>query len=251
MAMSVTYTTILGQIVHEMRSAVERFYVPDPLGNTAALVDTTGAVKDTWTYWPYGEIQNHTGSSTTALTFLGTIGYFGDFLNTLYVRARHLRADLTRWITVDPIWPNEAQYGYVGGNPTIWTDASGLGACSFQSRPKPKPTLPPRLPRKNCKAERAKCDSDCKDQLADCLEYIGTDSALCALACLLVGTPPGVALCVLLLCGPAAAADVRDCTKQNNDCTYICALGELACEIYNRIWGGRRPKVVSHKLPVH
>ena len=42
MAMSVRYTTILGQVVHEVRSAVESFYVPDPLGNTVALVNSSG-----------------------------------------------------------------------------------------------------------------------------------------------------------------------------------------------------------------
>jgi len=102
MTASVTYTTILGQIVHEVRSGVERFYVPDPLGNTAALVDTTGSVTDTWTYWPYGEVENHAGSSSTPFTYLGTLGVFTDAASRLCAKARSLRPDLTRWVTVDP-----------------------------------------------------------------------------------------------------------------------------------------------------
>jgi len=125
MAMNVTLTTILGQIVHEVRSGVESFYVPDPLGNTAALVNTSGAVTDSWTYWPYGEVQNHTGSSTTPFTFIGTLGYFADVASRLYVRARHLRADITRWMTVDPMWPDNSGFSYVDGGPVAFADPSG------------------------------------------------------------------------------------------------------------------------------
>src|SRR5579862_8924767 len=83
MAMSVVYTVWDGQIVSENRGGVERDYVPDPLGNTIALVDSNHAITDTWTYWPFGELQRHGGTSTTALTFIGTLGYFVDFLNML------------------------------------------------------------------------------------------------------------------------------------------------------------------------
>jgi RHS repeat-associated protein len=127
MAMSLTVTTINGQIVHENRAGVERFYVPDPLGNTVALVDTTGAVTDTWTYWPYGELQNHAGTSTTSFTFGGILGYFQGILNMFYVRARYLRADLTRWITRDSLWPNELPYSYAYSTPSLYSDPFGLG----------------------------------------------------------------------------------------------------------------------------
>jgi len=103
MAMSVVYTTLGGRVVYENRGGTERSYLRDPLGNTVGLMDMTGTVTDTYAYWPYGEERVHTGSSSTPLTFLGTLGYFKDFLNMLYVRARHLRVDLTRWMTVDPL----------------------------------------------------------------------------------------------------------------------------------------------------
>ena len=123
--MSLVLTNIYGRIVHENRGGVERFYVPDPLGNTAALVDATGAVKDSWTYWPYGEVQNHAGSSTTAFTFLGTLGYFTDAIGRLYVRARYLESALTRWLTVDPLWPSQPAYTYVSSRPLRLIDPSG------------------------------------------------------------------------------------------------------------------------------
>src|ERR1019366_7262727 len=111
MALSVTYTTFLGQIVKENRGGTERYYDPDTLGSTAMLMDGTGTVTDTYDYWPYGEIRNHTGSSTTAFTFCGTIGYYADILGTFtYVRARELRLALARWQTVDVFWPRARPY---------------------------------------------------------------------------------------------------------------------------------------------
>jgi len=89
-------------------------------------VDNTHTVTDTWTYWPYGEVQSRGGSSITPFTFLGTLGYFVDFLNQLYVRARHLRADLTRWATTDPSWPLKRSYSYADSMPSRLTDASGM-----------------------------------------------------------------------------------------------------------------------------
>ena len=127
MAASVIYSTFGGRVIAENRGGVIRQYVPDNLGSTVALIDVNGTVTDTYDYWPYGEERVHTGPSTTSLTFLGTLGYFKDFTNVLYVRARHLRVDLTRWMTVDPLWPRELTYSYVSDAPVMYPDPSGLG----------------------------------------------------------------------------------------------------------------------------
>ena len=126
--MSVVYSTFGGRVLAENRGGVIRQYLPDPLGNTAALADTTGTITDTYTYWPYGEVRTHIGTSTTPLTFLGTLGYFVDSVKQLYVRARHLRVDLTQWMTVDPTWPSEGAYRYCRSTPTSAADPSGLFA---------------------------------------------------------------------------------------------------------------------------
>jgi len=125
MAASVVYSTFGGRIVAEQRGGVVRQYVADNLGSTVALIDTNGAVTDTYDYWPYGEERVHTGSSTTPFTFCGVLGYFKDFLNTLYVRARHLRVDLSRWMSTDTLWPYQQPYGYVRQAPCSRTDRSG------------------------------------------------------------------------------------------------------------------------------
>src|SRR5476649_2531057 len=118
MAMSVTYTTINGQIVYENRNGVQRHYVPDTQGSTIALMDSTRSVTDTYAYWPLGEIRSHTGSSVTPFTFIRTLGYYLQVLNNfIYVRARYLRQALARWQTADLLWPKEQPYGYAHERP--------------------------------------------------------------------------------------------------------------------------------------
>ena len=132
MAMTATYTNFAGSLVHESRGGAERFYSPDPLGSTSALLDASGVVTDTVSYWPYGEVRSRTGSSPTKFLFVGTLGYFADALTRLYVRARHYLATTARWMTVDPLWPEESAYGYCFARPVTCTDKSGLkpyGEC--------------------------------------------------------------------------------------------------------------------------
>lgn len=126
MAMAVVYTTFAGQIVSENRGGVTREYISDPLGSTIALASDS-AITDTWDYWPYGEVMSRTGTNPTPFTFVGTLGYFKDLLDKLfYVRARHYQPNYGRWLTVDPLWPDESAYAYVGNGPANRVDPSGL-----------------------------------------------------------------------------------------------------------------------------
>lgn len=127
MAASVVYTNFNGRLVHENRGGVERGYVPDTLGSTIALVDSTGTITDTWSYWPYGEVASHTGSSTTPFTFVGTLGYYKDLVSKLtYVRARFYQAFTGQWMTTDPLWPHLPACAYAHGKPTSFVDPSGM-----------------------------------------------------------------------------------------------------------------------------
>jgi len=126
MTMSVSYTNINGQIVHENRGGTESFYAPDTLGSTALLLSPSGVVTDTFTYQPYGEIVSHVGVSVTPFTYVGTLGYYLEVLGSLiYVRMRHFRQGLARWQTVDPFWPSKGAYGYVDDNPMALSDPTG------------------------------------------------------------------------------------------------------------------------------
>jgi len=134
-AMNVVYANIGGRINCESRAGTVSHYVPDCHGSTIALMDQSGVVTDTYDYWSYGEERVHTGSSVTGFTFLGALGYVKDMLNKLYyVRARHLRPELARWQTIDPLWPTQSPYAYVDCAPMRDTDSTGLW-CSFSSKP--------------------------------------------------------------------------------------------------------------------
>lgn len=124
--MSVVYSNFCGMVVSENRGGVVSDYVHDTLGNTIGLMDSAGTMTDRWEYWPYGEVVSRTGTNPTPLTFLGVIGYFQDVLSKLfYVRARHLRVDLARWLTSDPFWPSELAFAYAWSGPVQIADPTG------------------------------------------------------------------------------------------------------------------------------
>ena len=91
-------------------------------------MSTAGAITDTFTYSPYGQLRSHVGSSVTPYQYCGTLGYYTDGTSgRVYVDARAYQPALTSWLTVDPGWPSELPYVYVQSNATSFTDRFGLG----------------------------------------------------------------------------------------------------------------------------
>ena len=136
MAMSVVYTTIDGVLVHEDRGGVERQYVGDPLGSLVGELDENQNLIYTAEYWPYGEVRTESGNKQSEWGFVGLLGYLRDLATLLYVRARHYVPHRARWVTVDPLWPNEKAYTYCQSSPIPYGDPSGrslacigLGIC--------------------------------------------------------------------------------------------------------------------------
>ena len=126
MPMAVSYTVIDGEIVSETRGGVSKAYAPDSLGSTIALYDASGNITDTWEYWPYGEVRTRTGTTPTPFQYVGTLGYYTDLTGNVYVRARSYQPKTTRWMRVDPFWPNLAlPYAYSSVNPVSRIDPSG------------------------------------------------------------------------------------------------------------------------------
>jgi RHS repeat-associated protein len=147
------YLTMRGMIVHENRGGVERDYVPDTLGSTACLLDSTQTVTDSWEFLPYGEVAQRTGTSSTPFTFGGMWGYFRDLLDKLtYARARYIRPNLSRWLTVDPLWPMELPFSYCRSMPCTYVDPTGLVASSYIHR------ILLQDPCKGVKYGRSKCE---------------------------------------------------------------------------------------------
>ncbi len=143
MAMSVVYSNAFGRVIAENRGGVVSRYVTDTQGSTIGLVSSSGVLTDRWVYWPYGEVAQRTGTNVTPLTWLGTLGYYLDQVSKLfYVRARHLRADLARWLTADPLWPVEQPYHYVSNSPALLRDPFGLAPGGPKPAPIPCPNCP-------------------------------------------------------------------------------------------------------------
>jgi RHS repeat-associated protein len=125
---TVRYTVVDGEVLSELRGGVKRDYVPDPLGSTVALLDSTQTKTDTFQYWPYGESAGRTGTTATPFQYVGTMGYYTDSSGRNYVRARYLDKGKGRWLTEDPIgfsggdWNH---YLYVSCSPFVFVDPSG------------------------------------------------------------------------------------------------------------------------------
>jgi len=126
MAMSVTYATVHGRLVEENRGGVVTEYVPDTLGNVIMTTDESGTVTSATTYWPFGEVRTQTGTNPSPWGFCGVWGYLTDAVSRMYVRARHYRADTSRWLSVDLFWPRQFPYTYVSQCPVIYRDRTGL-----------------------------------------------------------------------------------------------------------------------------
>lgn len=139
------YTVIDGEILSENRNGVKRDYVPDPQGNTIALLDNTQTQTDTFSYYPYGEVASRTGTTQTPFQYLGTRGYYKDTNSRTYVRMRVLNTVYGRWMTQDPIGFDGGSYNlyqYAMSSPIVNVDVSGLFpsspnsvSCSCNSSP--------------------------------------------------------------------------------------------------------------------
>jgi RHS repeat-associated protein len=132
MPMKSRVTNMNGRIVAEERDGTRRLFQHDALGNVITVLGESGVITDTYEYWSYGEIRSQTGTSNNPWKFGGAWGYYTDASGRQYVRARTLRNDLGRWITVDPLWPSEPSYGYAGGSPIVNVDPSGKASLTIK-----------------------------------------------------------------------------------------------------------------------
>ena len=191
-------------VVSETRNGVESDYVSDTLGSTIGLLDSAGTMTDRWEYWPYGEVVSRSGTSVTPLTFLGILGYFQDVLSKLfYVRARHLKVDLARWLTADPIWPLQSAYAYCSQSPLSLSDPSGLeaGQCWVEFL--------------NCNQQYLKAYTTCfkvaNDNYNSCLENCDADP-ICG-----------------VLCGVTVQQQYKICHKTGNKAYEKCERAYTLC----------------------
>ena len=116
-------------------SAQTRYIHPDHLGSTDVVTDSTGAVSQTLSYYPYGAMRINSGSNTTNRQFIGQLS---DQSNLSYLNARYYDSSRGQFLSQDPIfWGNPKNqnlqnpqslnsYSYASDNPISNSDPSGL-----------------------------------------------------------------------------------------------------------------------------
>ncbi len=129
-AMSVTYATVGGRLVREVRNSVITRYVSDTLGSVVQTRNSAGTQTSSTEFWPFGEVWTSSGTNPSPWGFVGTLGYYADLASRLYVRARYYRTSLSRWMTVDSLWPDEAAYSYAHLMPVKLVDPTGFSPAS-------------------------------------------------------------------------------------------------------------------------
>lgn len=99
---------------------------------TNALGSVVATYKDGWltadrSYDPYGETRAE-WNDVGRFGWVGGLGYRETRREWVshYVRARHYGFTMGMWTSVDPLWPSEAAFGYVGGMPSRSVDYYGL-----------------------------------------------------------------------------------------------------------------------------
>ncbi|WP_244361672.1 RHS repeat-associated core domain-containing protein [Burkholderia pseudomallei] len=104
------------------------YFLTDQINSTIALTDPNGALKQQYSYDPYGNVT----PSDTTTGFTNSYQYTGREVDTAglyYYRARYYSPMTGGFISEDPIGFAGGQpsfYAYVGGNPLSNLDPSGL-----------------------------------------------------------------------------------------------------------------------------
>ena len=143
MAMKKRFYTMNSQMMAYDEGGVTKDFLTDHLGSITAEINQSQTRTYDTRYSAYGRNNWSTGTGC-GFGWVGSYGYreTGLFHMSHYVRARHYSYLTGGWSTVDPLWPNESAYGYVGGTSTYSVDPSGTlpimagcGAASSDGNP--------------------------------------------------------------------------------------------------------------------
>jgi RHS repeat-associated protein len=88
-----------GTLVSERTPSGTYDYLFGGLGSTVALTDSTGAVKNTFAYDPYGKVPSSTGS--VANRFGGAYGSYTDSSGLVKIKQRYYDPSIGRWTQQD------------------------------------------------------------------------------------------------------------------------------------------------------
>lgn len=99
------------------------YYTTDELGSITATRDSSGGLRKSYTYEPYGALRDSGGTgAASTLRFAGGLSLGGDDYR---FGLRQYSAGTATFTTPDPAGSGET-YGYASGNPVVFTDPLGL-----------------------------------------------------------------------------------------------------------------------------
>ena len=114
------------------------FYTRDHLGSIRELTDSSGSVRASYAYDPFGRRARITGDLETDFGFAGMFWSPEAGLNLTLFRAYD--PSIGRWLSRDPLEDAEFEqgpnlYAYVLNNPVSLVDPSGLSALECVEKP--------------------------------------------------------------------------------------------------------------------
>jgi RHS repeat-associated protein len=105
------------------------FYQYDGIGSTVAITDSTGAIKNKYSYDDFGNVATNSAETiANPFKYVGQFGVMTDADDLLYMRARYYVPSVGRFINKDPVGLAGGLnlYGYVGANAINLIDPIGL-----------------------------------------------------------------------------------------------------------------------------
>ena len=131
---------LAGQLVSERTSGGTYYYLTDDLGSVLKVVDSSGSIKNSYYYDPYGNSLNK--SETVGNPWQYASGYFDANTGLYKFGTRYYDPQLGRWTQKDPIGSSVGKIGsdnpyvYAGNVPNMQVDPSGratlrglVGSC--------------------------------------------------------------------------------------------------------------------------
>ena len=133
-------------LVSQVSAAGSAYYNFDLTGNTTQLTGAGGAVVDSYSYLPFGELLSSTGSAANPFTFNGQYGAMGLGNGLFSMRNRVYDSGLGRFTSVDPLnvlGGDVDLYTFAENAPVEYVDPTGM--APFPSLTTPAPAFPSSL----------------------------------------------------------------------------------------------------------
>ncbi len=125
-----------GQLVNERTTAGTYYYLMDDLGSVLKVVDSSGSVKNSYYYDPYGNSLNK--SETVSNSWQFASGYLDTTTGLYKFGTRYYDPQVGRWTQKDPVGGSVGKIGsgnpyvYAGDVPNMQVDPSGRATCIGQ-----------------------------------------------------------------------------------------------------------------------